>query len=286
MERNQHGPPLLDYDLLNYFKIQFRIFILITIFLLIEGFFYHYSYKLTYLCPYSFNFSQECNNPLFDGMRSGYNPIIWNENNIIETLQCIFLIFTIIFLFKVIYHIKNLNNKIFYNLLILYFVCILYFFFEEISWGQHIFKWNSNSFFYKYNNQGETNFHNISNLFDQLPRGLLSLWCGLSILILKFAKKLNFKKIYLEFILPNKNLKYISYLTLVFILPDLILDKFGFHPGYSNVHTININIVEIYDFFSFNFIRLSEFQELIFAYYLLNHSYFVKQNMSSKSSVG
>ena len=78
-------------------------------------------------------------------------------------------------------------------------------------------------------------------------------------------------------------MKYISYLTLLFILPDLIIDKFGFHPGYSNVHTININIVEIYDFLSFNFIRLSEFQELIFTYYLFNHSYFVKQIMNTKN---
>ena len=216
-------------------------------------------------------------------MRSGYNPIIWNENKIIETLQCIFLFLTSIYLFKIFNLKKKINDKIFFNLLKLFFIFILYFFFEEISWGQHIFKWDSNSFFLKYNNQGETNLHNISNLFNQLPRALLSLWCGLSFLIFKFSKKFNFKKIYSEFIFPNKNLKYISYLTLLFILPDLIIDKFGFHPGYSPIPTININIVEIYDFFSFNFIRLSEFQELIFAYYLFNHSYFVKQNMNIKT---
>lgn len=267
--------------LFNNFKIQFRIFILLTIILLIEGFFYHYSYKLTYLCPHNFIFSQECNNPLFDGMRSGYNPIIWNENRIIETLQCIFLFLTIIYLIKIIYLNKKTKDKFFYLLLILYLASILYFFFEEISWGQHVFNWESNSFFKKYNNQGETNFHNISNLFDQVPRALLSLWCGLSIFVFKFMKNLNIKNDYLLLILPNKNLKYISYLTLVFIIPDFIIDKFGFHPGYSDIHTININITEIYDFFSFNFIRLSEFQELIFAFYLLNHSYFMKQNLIS-----
>lgn len=267
--------------LFNNFKIQFRIFILLTIILLIEGFFYHYSYKLTYLCPHNFIFSQECNNPLFNPMRSGYNPIIWNENRIIETLQCIFLFLTIIYLIKIIYLNKKTKDKFFYLLLILYLASILYFFFEEISWGQHVFNWESNSFFKKYNNQGETNFHNISNLFDQLPRALLSLWCGLSIFVFKFMKNFNIKNNYLLLILPNKNLKYISYLTLVFIIPDFIIDKFGFHPGYSDIHTININITEIYDFFSFNFIRLSEFQELIFAFYLLNHSYFMKQNLIS-----
>ena len=267
--------------LFSNFKIQFRIFILLTIILLIEGFFYHYSYKLTYLCPHNFIFSQECNNPLFDGMRSGYNPIIWNENRFIETLQCIFLFLTIIYLIKIIHLNKKTKDKFFNLLLILYLASILYFFFEEISWGQHIFNWDSNSFFKKYNNQGETNFHNISNLFDQVPRTLLSLWCGLSIFVFKFMKNLNIKNDYLLLILPNKNLKYISYLTLVFIIPDFIIDKFGFHPGYSEIHTININITEIYDFFSFNFIRLSEFQELIFAFYLLNHSYFMKQNLIS-----
>ncbi len=268
--------------LFNNFKTQFKIFVLFTIVLLIEGFFYHYSYKLTYICPYNFSFSQECANQLFDSMRSGYNPIIWNENRIIEILQCILLLLTILYLFKII-QINKTKDNIFKSLLIFYLISILYFFFEEISWGQHIFNWESNSFFKKYNNQGETNIHNISNLFDQVPRTLLTIWCGLTIYIYKFAKMLRFKQNYLGFILPNKNLKYISYLTLLFILPDLIVDKFGFHPGYSNVHTININITEIYDFFSFNFIRLSEFQELIFAFYLFNHSYFVKENLNNKT---
>ena len=264
----------------NNFKIQFRLFILFTILLLIEGFFHYYSYKLTYFCSDSFSFSQKCANQLFVSITSGYNPIIWNENRIIEILQTIFLLFTIIYLFKIIYLIKKIENYIFYYLLILYLLSIIYFFFEEISWGQHIFNWESNTFFKKYNNQGETNFHNISNLFDQVPRGLLSIWCGLSFLIFQFAKRLNFKKKYLIFIFPNSNLKYISYLAIVFILPDLIFDKFGFHPGYTDVHTIHINVTEIYDFFSFNFIRLSEFQELIFAFYLLNHSYFLKENLN------
>ena len=268
--------------LFNSFKLQFRIFILFTIFLLIEGFFHYYSYKFTYICPYNFSFSEACVNQLFDTPSSGYNPIIWNENRIIEILQCILLLLTIFYLFQII-EINKTKDKIFNSLLIFYLIPILYFFFEEISWGQHIFNWETNSFFKKYNNQGETNFHNISNLFDQVPRTLLTIWCGLTIFNYKFAKMLGFKENYLKFIVPNKNLKYISYLTVLFILPDLIVDKFGFHPGYSDVNTIHINITEIYDFFSFNFIRLSEFQELIFAFYLFNHSYFIKENLKNKT---
>ena len=39
-------------------------------------------------------------------------------------------------------------------------------FFEEISWGQHIFRWQTPSFFSNLNHQNETNIHNISSLFN------------------------------------------------------------------------------------------------------------------------
>ena len=42
---------------------------------------------------------------------------------------------------------------------------------------------------------------------------------------------------------------------------------------------------EFYYFFTFNFIKLSEFHELIFAYYILCHSYFLKANPIINSSV-
>ena len=51
----------------------------------------------------------------------------------------------------------------------------LYFAGEEISWGQHIFGWETPDRWLELNDQGETNFHNTSALLDQVPRTLLSL---------------------------------------------------------------------------------------------------------------
>lgn len=51
-----------------------------------------------------------------------------------------------------------------------------YFGMEEISWGQKVFQWDTPEWIAAFNDQGETNLHNTSGLFDQLPRNLLMLW--------------------------------------------------------------------------------------------------------------
>ncbi|NIA70876.1 hypothetical protein HBA54_19945 [Pelagibius litoralis] len=44
---------------------------------------------------------------------------------------------------------------------------------EEASWGQHYVGWSTPEFWQAVNDQGETNFHNISSWLDQKPRTLL-----------------------------------------------------------------------------------------------------------------
>ena len=46
---------------------------------------------------------------------------------------------------------------------------------EEVSWGQHLFFWQTPETWRALNDQNETNLHNISNLLDQVPRTLLEL---------------------------------------------------------------------------------------------------------------
>lgn len=55
------------------------------------------------------------------------------------------------------------------------FAC-LYLAGEELSWGQHLFKWPTPAVIAALNDQQETNLHNISSWFDQKPRLLLELW--------------------------------------------------------------------------------------------------------------
>ncbi len=265
----------------NY-KLSLLLFIILSTLLIIEGFFHYYSYRLSYLCN-DLSFSNQCSNILFDRNLTGFNPLIWNENRIVEILQTFLLVYSLFYIFKMIRKVKTIKlNKVFIYILYIYFISILYYFLEEISWGQHIFHWQSNDFFLKYNNQGETNIHNISNIFDQLPRTLLSIWCGLSFIAYKYFSNLKLNEYFYKFIIPSKNLKYISYILLLFILPDMIIDKLNLHPGYLK-HTYSINLSEIYDFISFNFIRLSEYQELIFTFYIFNHSVFYNKYLDHKT---
>ena len=79
------------------------------------------------------------------------------------------------------------EKKIVKTFIIIYFLGILYFFLEEISWGQHFFGWQTPEFFSNINHQNETNIHNTSSLFNELPRNLLLIWCSLSFVFVKLS---------------------------------------------------------------------------------------------------
>ncbi len=273
----------------NNFNLHFKLFILFTIFLLIEGFHHYFSYKLVYLCfdnlELTMKLSSEClsKNYLFKNPTTGFEKIIWAENGIVEILQIILLLFSIIFWFFIIKkNIKILKINFLIIFMFLYFLGIIYFFLEEISYGQHFFKWISSEFFILYNDQKETNIHNISNLFNEFPRSMLTLWCSLSFIFVRFLPYFKIKdEFYSMIIYPSKKLKYISVLLIIFFIPNFVADKFGIHPGFTG-HTVAINMTDIFDFLTFNFIRLSEYQELIFTYYIFNHTLFFKKYIYSK----
>ena len=227
------------------------LFCIFLILILIEG----------YLCKWpKLNF---CNESFF------FN--FWNENGFIENLGSLFLFFAIIFLFKA----RNLYGDIkFINIfLIIKILALIYFLGEEISWGQHFFKWTSPDFFKNANIQGETNIHNISNLFDQVPRTLVIIWCSLTVpitLLINKSQKIN--ENLLKILCPDKNLKFLSIILLFFILPDLFVDKLGLHPGHVDALGQGIEASVFYDTITFNFLRLSEFHELIFTFYFFIYS--------------
>ena len=126
------------------------------------------------------------------------------------------------------------------------------------------------------NNQKETNLHNISNLFDQLPRALVYFWCAFSVILINlnfFKNKIN-KNFYL-IISPNKKLIYISLLLLILSIPDIIVDILNLHPGHVDEFGKGIPASFFYDFITFNYVRLSELHELIFSFYFLCYSTFI-----------
>ena len=244
------------------FKTQLKISILIIFLLLLEGLYYHYYFFISR----QFSFLQH-------SYHTGFNKLIWLENGIIEYLQILLLLVSILFIIKFIL-LKKPNNNFVTKLAYLYLVGLLYYFFEEISWGQHIFQWQTPELFQKLNTQSETNLHNISNLFNQLPRNLLLIWCCCPFLFANYLQKINFNENFLNFIYPNKNLKYISYCIIFFYVPDLIIDQFNLDHGDANATTQKKIIIIVTNIISFNFIKLSELHELLFDYYIINHSYY------------
>lgn len=249
----------------NFFFVIFNIVLLI---LIGEGFYHFYYYKISIF---------------FESIpriaSTGHNHLIWGENGFVETLQIIFIFLSIIYFFLFIKK-NNFHLKVFNRLFIyLYILGLFYYFFEEISWGQHFFNWDTPTFFSEINHQNETNFHNISNLLNELPRSILTLWCILPFIFVKILKKTNFSFFFIHFFYPSEKLKKISILILIFYVPDFLFDKFNIYPEPSkpiggHFTTTDIKPREIVDLLTFNFLKLSELIELFFCYYILNHSYY------------
>ena len=217
---------------------------------------------------------------------SGFIPIIWNENGYIEIIQIIILFLTLIVLFQcLVSKPKSRTTKIF---LLISFIGISYIFFEEISWGQHFIEFkspdillNKSSLFY--NKQNEFNIHNISNLFNEVPRALVLIWCSMSVPIMNLIKYDGNKQL-VNIIQPDKSLIYLSYTILLISLPDLVINKLDLIENSKLFIFDKKNSFVKYDLIqlslsilSLNFIRFSELQELLFYYYFLYHSIFFKK---------
>ena len=263
-----------------YFKTNI-FFLIFIIFLIAQAFDQTFGWALNKSFPNIYFFT-------YGDQVGGWNLFIWNENGVIETIQAFILFITIGILLKLYLNKKNLiQNKIIKVFIILNIIFLSYFFLEEISWGQHIFKFETFSFFLDenslfYNKQEETNFHNTSNLFNEIPRTLVIIWCSLSIIIFT---KFNIKNEYWRtIIIPSKKLMIISLLLLLFVLPDFIFENLNIIESnkFLTVEIVNYEkivklnyLVMLKLILTFNFFRLSELQELIIVYYFFWHSIFL-----------
>ncbi len=267
------------------FKTYNKIFFSFLFILILYSFDYSLGWGLNLMFPSTYFFTLGTGN-------NGYNSFIWNENGLIEYFQIILTIFTLIVLLRIILTYKYSNLiKI---LIFFQFFGLAYITIEEISWGQHLIKFNSPDLFLDegsifYNKQGEFNFHNTSNLFNEIPRALILLWCTLSIPIIKLINEKN-KSDLILFIKPNDKLLNLGLLILFLSLPDLIINKLELIDN-SKLFIFNYNGFERYDLFQFflnaislNFIRFSELQEILIYNYFLWHSLFLAKTLVKKSN--
>ena len=102
------------------FSFIYRIFLCFLVLLLIEGVFHFYYYLISQ--KFTFITYKE---------QTGYNNIIWSENGLVELLQVIFLLITIILFFNFLKKNFNYSNLTLKALKLLYLSGILYYFFEN-----------------------------------------------------------------------------------------------------------------------------------------------------------
>ena len=253
----------MSYRFTNYILLFFVLVLLIYSFDYSFGFYF----KKFFPDVYFFTFGPEI---------GGLDAKIWQENGLVENLQAILLIMAIINLIILLINKNKFRNRIIYNLVVLNFLGLVYYLGEEISWGQHLFKFSSNDFFLQFNKQNETNIHNISNLFNELPRAMVFIWCGL---IIFFYNKIKLNENIKVFICPNDSLKKISILILLISLPYILDSNFKI----SSFNELLNKEKAQYDYgemlkivFTFKFIRFSELQELLFSYYFFWHAIFLR----------
>ena len=272
----------------NIYKSSNLFLIIFIFFLILQGFDHSFGWGFNQMIPNVYFTT-------FGTIDEGWSEAIWNENGLIENIQVVILFFAITILINFYLKLKYLkkDSKLRY-FIIVQIICLCYFLLEEISWGQQIFKFktfdlllHTDSFLY--NKQGETNLHNISNLFNELPRSLVLIWCILPIILMK--KLIYNENYFLKIICPSKKLYFISIIILIFFLPDFVISKLNL-IDHSNLHIIengvfikfNLNMVFLISI-STNFLRLSELQEFLYCYYFLWHSIYLKNLFINNNAV-
>ena len=117
---------------------------------------------------------------------------------------------------------------------------------EEISWGQHIFYWNTPEYWAAMNDQNETNLHNISSWLDQKPKLLLLISVIVGGLIIPALQKYKPSLVPQQFgiIYPPATLGVTAAITFAVKIIDKVQDNFD-----ENVFTRASEIEEVYLFY-------------------------------------
>ena len=274
----------MNIDRIYRFSNFFFLFLFAII--LIDSFDQHFGYWLNIKYPKIYFFT-------FGSPEEGWRSIIWNENGFVETLQVTFLLITIIILIVLLKKTSfKKTEKIIKIFVLIEIIGLCYFLFEEISWGQNFINFKTPNLLFRNdsilsNNQEEFNLHNISNLFNELPRSLVLLWCGFSIFIINILRLKN-ENILVKLVVPKKQLLVISIVILAIFIPDFIVSKLNL-IDYQKLHIIDDGKFVGYDlqmfltvFLSFNFFRISELQEFLFSYYFFWHTLFLREKLIFK----
>ncbi len=180
-----------------------------------------------------------------------------------ETLQ--FMIISVAFLiaFTNLFRVNWATQKLLGGWIALAALSCFYVAGEEISWGQHIFGWETSADWQGVNDQGETNLHNTSSWLDQKPRLLLFIGIIVGGLIVPFVQK------YRPALLPVK-------FSALYPSAQLV--------AVALLATLPYAIEEVAEAFDIaTFARVSEVQELYMYYFVLLYLWCLRVRELSKA---
>ncbi|RJP32507.1 MAG: hypothetical protein C4527_06005 [Candidatus Omnitrophota bacterium] len=144
---------------------------------------------------------------------AGINPewyfhyIIKSESGYIEHSTFLLLIPAFLMAFWMVAHRRHFPHRWLGAWILVLGLGAFYFAGEEVSWGQHYFGWLTPDWWAALNDQGETNIHNTSDLFDHRPR--LALNCAtmvcmiVPLLLYKKRKQWNVEQDWREWFWPT-----------------------------------------------------------------------------------
>ncbi len=126
---------------------------------------------------------------------------------------------------------------------------------EEASWGQHYIGWETRGYFADHNTMGETNLHNLTNVFEQLPKAVLHIAAIVGGLLwpLFLARRWPSAPDWLHWLMPTVAVIPSVVLGLAFRLWERILVWFNIEPAYTVID---------------NWKELKEGNELFLVYFL------------------
>lgn len=160
--------------------------------------------------------------------------LVGDEFGLVEPATALILIPAVYAGIKCFQYKYLLPNKLIIAWLVLITLGCVYIAGEEISWGQHYFKWQTPEAVQALNDQQETNIHNISSWFDQKPRLLLEIWIIIGGIFLPAYRKLR-KKIFSSdqwqyWFWPSFVCFPTAIIAIVVKLPERYENLFGYWP--------------------------------------------------------
>ena len=106
---------------------------------------------------------------------------------------------------------------------------------EEASWGQHYIGWEATEYFRENNTMNETNLHNLTNAFEQVPKAILHIAAIVGGLLwpLFLARRWSNGPEWLHWLMPTMAVVPSVVLGLGFRLWERILVWFNIEPVYT-----------------------------------------------------